>query len=76
MVHGLAEAGHLDLFFREGKIVPDDNLLSILHVIATLMSPIDHISPRVEVHVLNPVQLADLAFIRFDFHVDAYTCEH
>ena len=69
MVHGLAEAGYLDLFFRQGKFIPDDPLLCILHlihVIAALMSPVDHVPPRVEVHILYPLELADLVLARFN----------
>ena len=79
MVHGLAEAGYLDLFLRQGKIIPDDFLLSILHlihVIAALMSPIDHVPPRVEVHVLYPLELADLVLAGLHLQIDAYTGEH
>lgn len=79
MVHGLSEAGYLDLFLRQGKIIPDDPVFSIFHlidVIAALVSPVDHIPPRVEVHVLYPLELADLVLAGLHLQIDAYTCKH
>ena len=79
MVHGLAEASYLDLFFRKVKLIPDDILLSVLHlihVIAALMSPVDHVPPRVEVNVLYPLELTNLVLAGLYLNVDAYTREH